>query len=46
MTVDEIVDAYYRKVYKLCLFYLRDPQEAEEVLQEKKWGQAKFLSPI
>jgi RNA polymerase sigma-70 factor (ECF subfamily) len=34
MTVDEIVDAYYRKVYKLCLFYLRDPQEAEEVLQE------------
>ncbi len=34
MTVDEIVDAYYRKIYKLCLFYLHDEQESEEILQE------------
>ena len=34
MTIDEIVDTYYLKIYKLCLFYLKDEQEAEEILQE------------
>jgi RNA polymerase sigma-70 factor (ECF subfamily) len=34
MNIDEIVDAYYKKIYKLCLFYLKDKQEAEEILQE------------
>jgi RNA polymerase sigma-70 factor (ECF subfamily) len=34
MTADELVDRYYGKIYKLCLFYLRDEQEAEEILHE------------
>jgi RNA polymerase sigma-70 factor (ECF subfamily) len=34
MNIDEIIDAYYQKVYKLCLFYLKDKEEAEEILQE------------
>lgn len=34
MTADELVDAYYDKIFKLCLFYLRDEQDAEEILQE------------
>lgn len=34
MNIDEIIDAYYQKVYKLCLFYLKDREEAEEILQE------------
>ncbi len=34
MDTDKLVDEYYRKVYKLCLFYLRDPEEAEDLTQE------------
>lgn len=34
MTADELVDAYYEKIFKLCLFYLRNEPEAEEILQE------------
>jgi RNA polymerase sigma-70 factor (ECF subfamily) len=34
MNIDEIIEAYYQKVYKLCLFYLKDKEEAEEILQE------------
>jgi RNA polymerase sigma-70 factor, ECF subfamily len=34
INIDEIVDAYFQKLYKLCLFYLNNKEEAEEVLQE------------
>jgi RNA polymerase sigma-70 factor (ECF subfamily) len=34
MDIDEIIDKYYRKLYKLCLFYLHNKEEAEEILQE------------
>jgi len=34
MNIDEIVDAYYQKIYKLCLFYLNNKEEAEELTQE------------
>ena len=34
MEIDEIIDKYYRKIYKLCLFYLNDPEEARDILQE------------
>jgi RNA polymerase sigma-70 factor (ECF subfamily) len=32
--VDQWVDQYYQKIYKLCLFYLKDKQEAEDLLQD------------
>ena len=32
--IDEIIDSYYRKIYKLCLFYLNNQEEAEELTQE------------
>jgi RNA polymerase sigma-70 factor (ECF subfamily) len=34
MDIDEIIDTYYQKIYKLCLFYLENKQEAEELVQE------------
>jgi len=34
MDIDEIIDTYYQKIYKLCLFYLKNKQEAEELVQE------------
>ena len=35
MNIDEIIDDYYRKIYKLCLFYLdNNEQEAEELTQD------------
>lgn len=34
MDIDQIVDEYYGKVYKLCLFYLEDKEEAEDIVQE------------
>jgi len=34
MDIDKLVDAYYRKIYKLALFYLRDAEEAEDMAQE------------
>lgn len=34
MDIDHIVDEYYEKVYKLCLFYLGNNEEAEDILQE------------
>ncbi len=34
MDIDAVVDTYYRKIYKLCLFYLRSEPEAEELTQE------------
>ena len=35
INIDEIIDTYYQKVYKLSLFFLdNDKQEAEELVQE------------
>jgi RNA polymerase sigma-70 factor (ECF subfamily) len=34
MVIDQIVDEYYGKVYKLCLFYLENKEEAEDIAQE------------
>lgn len=34
MDVDKITDEYYGKVYKLCLFYLENKEEAEDMVQE------------
>jgi RNA polymerase sigma-70 factor (ECF subfamily) len=34
MDIDQIIDEYYRKVYKLCLFYLENKEEAEDIVQE------------
>jgi len=34
MDIDHIVDEYYKKVYKLCLFYLGNNEEAEDIVQE------------
>lgn len=34
MNIEDIIDRYYQKIYKLCLFYLNDKEEAEEILQE------------
>lgn len=34
MDIDEIIDTFYQKIYKLCLFYLKNKQEAEELVQE------------
>lgn len=34
MDIDKIIDKYYQKIYKLCLFYLHNKEEAEEILQE------------
>lgn len=34
MEIDEIIDKYYGKIYKLCLFYLNDKEEARDILQE------------
>lgn len=34
MNIEEIVDTYYQKIYKLCLFYLGNREEAEEIVQE------------
>lgn len=33
-TIDQWVDQYYQKIYKLCLFYLKDEQEAKDLLQD------------
>lgn len=32
--VKDLVEKHWRQVYKLCLFYLRDPQDAEEATQQ------------
>ncbi len=34
VNTDKWVDEYYHKIYKLCLFYLKDKQEAEDLLQD------------
>lgn len=34
MDVEQIIDEYYGKVYKLCLFYLENKEEAEDIVQE------------
>jgi RNA polymerase sigma-70 factor (ECF subfamily) len=34
MDIDEIVEQYNRKLYKLCLFYLHNEEEAEEILHD------------
>lgn len=35
MNIDEIIDDYYLKIYKLCLFYVdNNEQEAEELTQD------------
>jgi RNA polymerase sigma-70 factor (ECF subfamily) len=34
MEINEIIDKYYQKIYKLCLFYLNDKEEARDILQE------------
>jgi len=34
MDIDKITDEYYGKVYKLCLFYLENKEEAEDIVQE------------
>ncbi len=34
MDIDAVIDTYYRKIYKLSLFYLNHDQEAEELTQE------------
>jgi len=34
MNINDIVDEYYRKVYKMCLFYLKNETEAEDITQE------------
>ena len=34
MDIDSIIDQYYERIYKLCLFYLNNKEEAEEILQE------------
>ncbi|MCP4219231.1 MAG: RNA polymerase sigma factor [bacterium] len=34
MGIEEIIDAYHQRLFKLCLFYLKNPQEAEEILQD------------
>lgn len=30
----DLVEKHWQRVYKLCLFYLRDPQDAEEAAQQ------------
>ena len=48
--VKDLVEKHWRRVYKLCLFYLRDPQDAEEATQQafenilKKYSQFRGLS--
>ena len=32
--VKDLVEKHWRRVYKLCLFYLRNPQDAEEATQQ------------
>lgn len=32
--VKDLVEKHWRRVYKLCLFYLRDPQDAEDATQQ------------
>ena len=34
MNISDIVDEYYNKIYKICLFHLGDPQEAEDAVQQ------------
>ena len=34
MDIDEIVEQYHQKLYKLCLFYLHNEEEAEEILHD------------
>ena len=34
MVIDQIIDEYYGRVYKLCLFYLENKEEAEDIVQE------------
>jgi len=34
MDIGEIIDQYHRQLFKLCLFYLKDKDEAEDILQE------------
>lgn len=34
MDIGEIIDQYHQRLYKLCLFYLKDRDEAEDILQE------------
>ncbi len=34
MNIEEIIDSNYQRVYKLCLYYLKDESESEELTQE------------
>jgi RNA polymerase sigma-70 factor (ECF subfamily) len=34
MDIDEIVEQYHQKLYKLCLFYLHNEEEAGEILHD------------
>jgi RNA polymerase sigma-70 factor (ECF subfamily) len=34
MDIDQIIDEYYGRIYKLCLFYLENKEEAEDIVQE------------
>jgi len=34
MDLEKVIDLYYQKIYKLCLFYLKDEQESQDLLQE------------
>ena len=34
MDLDDIINRYSQKIYKLCLFYLDNQEEAEDILQE------------
>jgi RNA polymerase sigma-70 factor (ECF subfamily) len=34
MDIDEVVEQYHQKLYKLCLFYLHNEEEAEGILHD------------
>jgi len=34
MDIEEVIDLYYEKIYKLCLYYLNNREEVEDILQD------------
>jgi RNA polymerase sigma-70 factor (ECF subfamily) len=34
LRVNDLVERHWRQIYKLCLFYLHDPQDAEDATQQ------------
>jgi len=34
MDINELIDQYYQKIYKLSLFYLKNTEEAQDMVQE------------